>query len=313
MPAIKYISHIILTACCCCIVGSCVHKNTEEETGAGPAVTAVTVTSPVMHSFTDMIRLNGNTQFQKKLVVRATITGYITAMRWKTGDHISGGALFCTIKTKEQDALKNIDNNDPSLKQFQTPLNVFANVPGIITGVNYSAGDFVNEGDILATITDPSSMVLIVNVPYEYHSYVYSGKLCSVKFPDGKILQSAIQEEVPIVDSASQTQTFLIRFPGNQSLPENINLVVLIPVRQTRNALSLPLQAIQTNETQDEFWVMKMANDSLAVRILVTVGLQADSLQEITSGIGVNDKIITAGAYGLSDSSIVKLQPEKEQ
>ena len=291
---------------------SCSNKTASEEAVAAPVKTSVTFTQPVSQGFTDNIILNGNTQFQKKLVLRANITGYITAMPWKTGDHISSGTLFCSIKTKEQDALKNIDSREPSLKQFQTPLNVFANASGIFTAVNYSKGDFVNEGDILATITDPSSLVLVVNVPYEYHEFVYKGRTCSVKFPDGKTIQATIQEEVPVVDAAYQTQSFLIRFPGNRLLPENINLIVHIPVNQKQNAVSLPLEAIQTNETQDAFWVMKLINDSLAVKIPITVGLQNDSLREIISGIGINDKIIVKGAYGLPDSSLVKLQTEKD-
>jgi multidrug efflux pump subunit AcrA (membrane-fusion protein) len=136
---------------------------------------------------------------------------------------------------------------------------------------------------------------------------VYVGKNCSVTFPDGKIILAVIQEEVPIVDPASQTQSFLIRFPGNQLLPENMNLIVHIPVKQKLNALALPLEAIQTNEKQDEFWVLKLVNDSLAIRVPITVGLQNDSLREITSGININDKIIVKGAYGLTDSSLVKI------
>lgn len=292
---------------------SCSNKNSDETAVPEPAKTAVTITTPIAQGFTDYIQLNGNTQFQKKLTIRANITGYITAMKWKTGDRILNGTLFCSIKTKEQDALKNIDSREPSLQQFQKPIDVFANASGIFTAVNYSAGDFVNEGDILATITDPASLVLVVNVPYEYHDFVYKGKGCSVKFPDGKTIQATIQEEVPFVDVSSQTQSFLIRFPGNQLLPENMNLIVHIPVKQKQNAVSLPLEAIQTNETQDEFWVMKLVNDSLAIKVPVTPGLQNDSLREIISGVSLTDKIIVKGAYGLTDSSLVKLQTEKEQ
>jgi biotin carboxyl carrier protein len=291
---------------------SCKQKTTTEEETTETVKTSITFTQPTTQGFTDYVQLNGNTQFQRKMVIRAVITGYITAMRWKTGDHINNGALFCTIKTKEQDALKDVDSREPSLRQFQIPLDVLSNVSGVLTSVNYSKGDFVNEGDILATVTDPSSLVLVVNVPYEYHSYVYRGRSCTVKFPDGKIIQTTIQEEVPFIDSASQTQSYLIRFPGNQLLPENMNLIVHIPVQQKLNALSLPLEAIQTNETQDEFWVMKLVHDSIAIRVPVTVGLQSDSLREIISGISINDKIIVKGAYGLTDSSLVKLQSEKE-
>ncbi|MBL0200281.1 MAG: HlyD family efflux transporter periplasmic adaptor subunit [Chitinophagaceae bacterium] len=262
---------------------SCSNKNAGEA-APEPAKTAVTVIEPITQGFTDYIQLNGNTRFQNKLTIRANITGYLISMKWKTGDKIVNGTLFCSIKTKEQDALKNIDSREPSLKQFQTPIQVFANTSGIITMVNYSAGDLVNEGDVLATITDPASMVLVVNVPYEYHDYVYKGKGCTVKFPDGRTIPATIQEESPFIDSASQTQSFLIRFPGNQLLPEKMNLMV-----------------------------MKLVNDSLAIKVPVTPGLQNDSLREIISGVSLTDKIIVKGAYGLTDSSLVKLQNEKDQ
>ena len=53
---------------------------------------------------------------------------------------------------------------------------------------------------------------------------------------------------------------------------------------------------------------MKLVNDSLAVRVSVTVGSQNDSLKEIISGIGLNDKIIVQGAYRLADSSLVRIE-----
>jgi multidrug efflux pump subunit AcrA (membrane-fusion protein) len=286
------------------LAASCKTKAVESDETERPK-TAVTITQPVTQGFTDFIQLNGNTVFQKKSVIRANITGYITTMKWKTGDRISAGTLFCSIQTKEQDALKNIDTREPSLKQFQTPINITSSASGIITAVNYSKGNFVNEGDVLANITDPSSLVLSVNVPYEYHAEVYKGKNCSIQFPDGKVISAVIQDEVPYIDSASQTQTYLIRFPGNSLLPENMNLIVRIPVKQTQQAIALPLEAIQTDETQNEFWVMKLANDSLAIKVPIKTGLQHDSLIEILSGVNINDRIIVKGAYGLSDSSLI--------
>jgi hypothetical protein len=84
-----------------------------------------------------------------------------------------------------------------------------------------------------------------------------------------------------------------------------MNVLVRIPMKQKLNTLCLPLDAIQTNETQTEFWVMKLVNDSLAVRVPVTVGLQNDSLKEVITGVTIHDRIITQGAYGLGDSSLV--------
>jgi multidrug efflux pump subunit AcrA (membrane-fusion protein) len=299
---------LFINACIVFLFTACGNKKENEEENPAPVKTAVTVIQSATQNFYDYLELNGNTQFQKKLVIRANITGYIVSMPWKVGDRIKTGSLFCTIKTKEQDALKNIDSREPSLKQFQTPLNVIAGAAGNITAINYSKGDFITEGDVLATITDPSSLVLVVNVPYEYHNLVYKGRSCLVKFPDGKNIAANIQEEIPFVDSATQTQSYLIRIPGNQLLPENLNLLVQIPIKQKVSASALPLEAIQTNETQDEFWVMKLVNDSIAVKVPITVGLQKDSMREILTGLGMMDKIIVKGAYGLVDSSLVSVE-----
>lgn len=288
-------------------------KEIKLETEEVETVTTVTIVSPTTQTFTDFINLNGNTAFQKKLVVRANITGYIQSMRWKTGDIIKTGTLFCTIKTKEQDALKNIDQREPSLRQFQQPIKVMTGASGFLTAVNYTQGDFVNEGDVLATITEPSSLVLMVNVPYEYHQFVYSGRSCEVQLPDGEKIQSSISKGLPVIDSASQTEQFYIRLPAKLQLPEGMNLIVRIPIKQKAFAIGLPLEAVQTNETQDEFWVMKIINDSMAIKAPVKVGSQNDSLKEIISGILINDKIIVKGAYGLEDSSLVKIETQGKE
>lgn len=289
-------------------VVACKQKEKGAEDAPEPIKTKVTIVQPVKQSLTDFLDLNGNTIFQKKVSVRANIAGYIIAIPWKAGDRISSGTLFCTIKTKEQDALKNIDQREPSLKQFQQPIKITTSAAGFITAVNYIPGDFVNEGDILATITIPSSMVLSVNVPYEYHAYVYNGRSCQVVLPDGKKINTLITLSIPVIDAASQTQQFFIHLPADQQLPENMNLLVRIPMKQKANALCLPLTAIQTNETQDEFWVMKLTDDSLAVRVPITVGSQNDSLKEVVSGIDINDKIIVKGGYGLADSALVSIE-----
>lgn len=287
---------------------ACKQKEVAPEESSQPVKTKVTIVQPVQQSLTDYLQLNANTVFQKKVVVRANITGYIIALPWKVGDRIVSGAVFCTIKTKEQDALKNIDQREPSLNQFQQPIKIVTSARGFITAVNYIQGDFVNEGDILATITEPSSLVLSVNVPYEYNRYVYNGRSCEVQFPDGKKINASITLSIPVIDAASQTQQFFIHLPVNQQLPENMNLLVRIPMKQKINAICLPLEAIQTNETQDEFWVMKLANDSLAVRVPITVGSQNDSLKEVVSGVGLKDKIIVQGGYRLADSSLVSIE-----
>ena len=116
---------------------------------------------------------------------------------------------------------------------------------------------------------------------------------------------TTITGAMPTVEATSQSQTFFIRLP-NESLPENLNVTIRIPRRQKNNLLCVPTASIQTDEMQKEFWVMKIVNDSMAIKVNVQTGLQNDSITEIISDkISATDKIIFQGAFALADSSLV--------
>ena len=59
-----------------------------------------------------------------------------------------------------------------------------------------------------------------------------------------------------------------------------------------------------TNETQTEFWVMKIVNNKLAIKIPVKKGIENDDMVEIlNSGLTASDLIVSEGGYGLNDST----------
>ena len=284
---------------CCC------HNSNERPTESSEVKTLVSVVKPSFQNITEYFQLNGVTLLQKKDNIRSTNTGYITSMQFKQGDFIQAGQLYCTLGTKEQQALKNISSLDSSLNKFQKPLSVFANASGIITTINALQGDYVSEGDVLANVSEPSSLVVQVNVPYEYNQYVSAGKPCEIILPDSHSIHTTLTGAIPTVDATSQSQIFFIRLP-NESLPENLNVTIRIPHRQKNNLLCLPTASVQTDEMQKEFWVMKIVNDSLAIKVYVQTGLQNDSITEIISDkISIHDKIIFQGAFTLPDSSLV--------
>lgn len=268
----------------------------------------VTVGSPVTHSFNNSLTFNGTTQYQQKSVIRAGITGYLKHKGWKVGDIVKKGEVFCTITSKEQQALKNLDKNGV-LAQFRDPIKVTSGTSGIITAVNFQNGDYVAEGDVLANLVETSSLVLLVNVPVEYLSKVKAGTTCTVIMPDGKQVSTHLQSGLPTADPAVQTQQFIVNM-GSSNLPEGANLKVSVALSSTQSGLAVPVSAIQTDETQQHFWVFKLGKGNVAYKVEIQAGkISTDSLQEIkTDKIGINDKVIVSGAYGLTDSSKVKIQ-----
>ena len=287
---------ILFTAC---------HSTNQQGSENEVAKTYVSLTHPSIQNITEYIQLNGITVLQKKDNIRSTNTGYITSLNLKPGDLVKTGQVYCSIQTKEQQALKNISSLDTSLDKFQRPIKVIANASGILTSINFLQGDYITEGDVLATVSETTSLVIQVNVPYEYNKYVNQGTSCEIILPDGNLIRTKISGALPTVDVVSQSQTYFISMPGF-SLPENLNLTVRIPRIQKNQLLCIPTGAVQTDEMQKTFWLMKVINDSVAIKTIVQTGLQNDSMTEIISDkISVSDKIIFQGAFSLADSSIV--------
>ncbi len=258
----------------------------------------------------EYLTFNGVTQYQKKENIRANVTGYISWMPFKIGDPIKLGQAFAHVRTKEQDALKEAIKIDSSLAKFSNPLLINSNSSGILTVLNIQKNDYVAEGDVLATISQPNSLIIQVNVPYEYEDYIKIGTVCDVIFQNGESISSKITGSLPEIDPIAQSQTFFIALPY-ANLPENLNVIVKTMYREAKKSLCIPKEALQTNELMTDFWVMKIFNDTLAIKSSVVPLLRNDSLIQIKSeDVKLNDWVITEGSYEMQDSTLVAIQKQ---
>ena len=74
------------------------------------------------------------------------------------------------------------------------------------------------------------------------------------------------------------------------------------------NALVLPKGAVLGDETQTSFWVMKLVNDSTAVKVCVRKGYEDNNEVEILEPVfRVSDRIVLTGNYGMADTSGVSI------
>lgn len=280
-------------------------NNKVENTSEEKAAITVETTLVQQTDIKEYLTFNGVTKYQKKEDIRSNVTGYISRMNFKIGDKINNGQLFASVRTKEQDALKDAVKIDSSLSKFISPIVIRSNAAGIISELNITANDYIAEGDILVSIVQPKSLVVQVNVPYEYEDYVSIGTICEILLQNGETIIAKITGSLPSIDPVAQSQIFLIALPDS-AIPENLNVQVRTVYREATNALSIPNSALQTNELLTDYWVMKVVQDSLAIKQLVTPLLRNDSLVQIERGLlKVNDVIITEGAYQMQDSTIV--------
>jgi|WetSurMetagenome_2_1015567.scaffolds.fasta_scaffold24313_2 multidrug efflux pump subunit AcrA (membrane-fusion protein) len=265
----------------------------------------VQITRPVIGNIEDKLMLNGKTVFLKKNQVVSPISGYITTINIKFGDKVQEGSVLFEIQTRENKALQQSGNSAGNFGK----INVQATTSGVVNEpVTVGVGAYVTEGSPLCTLVDNNDLLVQVNVPYENHNLVKQGTRCRMFLPDNSQVEGIVFQVRPFVNETSQTQEVLIKPAGYHPLPENMNLTAEFLKTASSGVLLLPKNALQTNETQEEFWVMKVLGDSLAVIVPVETGIKNDSLAEIrSSGLTVDDIIILEGGYGLEDSSLVNI------
>lgn len=290
----------------CLMIYSCGQQS--NDSSAVNHGTPVTVTHPYQTNIRDYTELNGNTTFLTKEVIRATFQGFIERVYKNIGDSVKSGENIFQIKTMESAAADTL-NISLGNKKFNGSVTLKAQSNGILTELNYHQGDFVSNGEQLAVVSNPASLRIGVNVPFEDVSKVKIGNECEVRLPDGEKLKGRIDRNIPSVDSATQTQTYYIKLVKYQPLPENLNVIINIPFNESNNVLVLPKSAIVTNVTQDSFWVMKLLNDSLAIKTDIKKGIENDSVVQIlNTNLNPKDRIILSGAYGLPDTAKIEVQ-----
>ena len=270
--------------------------------------TPVTITTVKKENLEEYAELNATSSFMEKSVVKAGISGYIQSEPAQKGKYVQAGQVLFTLITKEARAIGNTINQlDPSFK-FSGITTVRANKSGFISVLSHQKGDFVPEGEQLAIISNNASFVFLMDVPYELSSNIRSQSAVQLTLPDGEILAGLISSALPSVDSLSQTQRIIIKVNPSHAIPENLIAKVKIVKTAHSQAASLPRESVLTNETQDEFWVMKLINDTIAVKIPVKKGMETiDRIEIIQPTFKPNDRIIVTGNYGLADTAKVKI------
>ncbi len=285
---------------------SCSSK--EKSSGNETSGTPVVITYPTKASLTDYMSFNANTTFLKKEIVRSTFQGFIQKVYKNIGDYVKAGDVVFQIITKDAYATDSV-RLKLSDEIFRGSVLLKGKTNGILTELNYNTGDFVTDGEQLAVISNPSSLAVLLNVPYQHISKIKLNSGCILIFPNGQKINGLISKSLPSVDPITQTQTFLVNFVDGTNIPANLNLEIKIPINVVKEAIVLPKSTIQANETLDKFWIMKLINDSTAIKIPVVKGIEIDSLiQIIQPKLKMNDRVIVEGAYGLPDTAKIMVK-----
>ncbi len=286
---------------------SCSTTNKNEEEADSKVTTPVTVTLISNGSINKVIHLMATSSYLKKNVVKSASTGYITKTYCMIGDYIKVGSPLFTVKTKEADALSNFNKNNPGFA-FNGEITIKSPSSGIISEMTKQANDYVADGDQLCTIAEQSSLAFLLNVPFEQNKYAKTGTNCEILLPDSTHIQGVITSKLSAIDPISQTQSFIIKPNTTLLLPENLVAYVHLDEKTNINTQVIEKSCVLTDETMENFWVMKLINDSVAIKVLVKTGIVTDQQIEIISPkFELKDRLVQTGNYGLPDTARVNI------
>ncbi len=275
-----------------------------EETGAMKV--PVTLAHIQTHTMTSYAEFQATSSFLMKGVIKAPFDGYVEEVTVSPGQQVSRNQGLFRLKTREARAIG--ADTLPNLA-IRGEVTIRSSIAGTVLQVVHPTGDFVSQGDLLCEIADVTSLVFLMDVPFEQSRWISPGTACRLILPDGRTLSGHVTLRMPLMGSQAQTERFQVRLGEPANLPENLIARVQLVREVFRDAVSLPKSCILADETLQHFWVMKMVNDTLAVKVPVTPGISEEgAIQVISPVFSPTDRFLATGNYGLGDTAIVQVQ-----
>lgn len=279
------------------------------EAAAVAARTPVTVAVVRTGTIERTAMLNVTARFLQKNAVRAPLGGRVERSGIALGDHVEAGRTIYVLRTKEADALAAVGARDSSF-HIGGLVPVPAPASGIVVQVDKLRNDYVTDGDQLAVIADAASAVFVMEVPFEWARHVHAGAACTITLPDSSRVKGTLATPLSVMDPASQTQSWIVRPQRPAVFPEGLNGTSTIPLERKEVAQILPAECVLGDEEMTHFWVMRLLNDSVAVKVPVQRGIvNRDSVEIAVPRFAPGDRFLLGGAYGLPDTANVLITP----
>ena len=261
-------------------------------------------------SITDEVSVFATTTYLKRNLVTAPFPAFITNVNIHLGDRVTKGQVLYELESKEHRALgQGTQLPDSSLANFGI-VSVKAPASGVITTFDkQQTGDYVMEGAQLCTIAESNDLAFQLNVPYEFSHYLRQGSRCLILLPDNSQKEVIVTAPLTAMNMSAQTQTVLAKSTEPLFLPENLIVKALIQKGISQNRQILPKSCVQSDEMLQQFWIMKLINDSTAVKIPVKPGKSnQQDIEIISPAFSATDRIISSGGYGLGDTALVTIK-----
>lgn len=217
--------------------------------------------------------------------------------------NIAANAALADAQARLATARKQVGNT-----VITSPIN------GIVSERPVSAGDVVQQGALLVTVVDPSSMRLEGSVPAEQLSQVRVGApvTFTVNGYPGRTFGGKVIRVNPTADPATRQVRIVISIPNAEGrlvggLFANGRLA-----SESHSGMVVPASAVDSRSNVPAVFRIKGGK---VERVPVTLGLRDDAAEriEIASGVSVGDTLLVGAAQGITPGTIVKVSSPSDK
>jgi multidrug efflux pump subunit AcrA (membrane-fusion protein) len=190
-----------------------------------------------------------------------------------------------------------------SYSEIRSPIN------GVVTDRPLYPGEMAAAGTALLTVMDVSSVIAKAHIPQDEAGTLKFGDKGTMTVPG---IEKPIEGKVTVVSPAldPNSTTVEVWFEAknpHRELKPGTSVHLSLTAQTLRDALVVPATSILT-APDGSTTVMLAGTDGLAHQKAVRVGVRNGDDVQIVDGVSENDKVVTAGAYGLPDKTKIKIE-----
>ena len=186
---------------------------------------------------------------------------------------------------------------------------------GIVTGRPVDVGAFVPPGQTIISVQTVQPILVSIGVPEELSGKVFIGQSAQITFdglPGGKPVTGKVAEYVPAADTQSRQFTLRLRVDNaSGSIRPGMFAHVRIATDTSRNALLVPLEAVQKSQNEKAASVAVVKNGQVALTDVKT-GLSDGKNIAVTGGLEDGTNVVILSGRSVKDGQKVRVAEDNK-
>jgi len=202
---------------------------------------------------------------------------------------------------------ESVERSISTIKEQWSMTKIYAPQSGTVDMVMLKQGQAIAPGIPLCNILNLSNLKIKGEVTEAYASKVRKGDQVQVFFPDmNKEITTRVTYVSKSINPTTRTFTVECALPGSGYSANQIAVMKIVDY-QSMNALSIPVNLIQTAEDGDFVLVAEKTGEKQATAKKVTVkqGQNYNGQVEILSGLKKGDWVISTGFQDVNNGEVV--------